>query len=281
MVTLMSLSSILRRATAASPFLIGIALTLSTVAAFGGCGVSCYPGEEQIGLWPNVMADLVAQPASSSNAYWDEQQQAYNWLTTSAPTLTSNVNSTVFSAWTFNGSTANNIQANFSGPNGGQMWPITGDFTLAVVADINASTPTTGSTVYALAGSGLPAAHGWVLGIQNRQLCWVPTGGTSCTILSGVLSTGAPHLIVFAWSSVDQIVGVSVDGGVWTTSSISATIQASTLTDATLWIGSSASPSYSPCWGNVFRVTLFKESLQNSAKAAQLAYLQAILTAKY
>jgi hypothetical protein len=254
---------------------------LAAAPAFAGCGVTCYPGEEQLGLWPNLMADVVAQAASSSNTYWDEQQQAYNWLTSSAPALTSNADSTTFSAWTFNGTTANNIQANFSGANGGQTWPITGDFSLVIEADLNASTPTSGSTVYALAGSGLTAAHGWVLGLQNRQLCWIPTGGTSCTILSGTLSTGTPHLIVFAWSSVDQLVGASVDGGAWTTSSISASIQSSTLTDATLWIGSSASSSYSPWWGNLFRALLFKESLQNSAKAAQLAYLQAIFAAKY
>jgi len=249
--------------------------------AFAGCGVACYPGEEQIGLWPTTMADLVAQPATSSNTYFDQQQQAYNWSTNSAPTLSLSVDSTVFSAWTFNGFTTNNIQASFSGPNGGQMWPITGDFTLVIVADLNASTPTTGSTIYALAGSGLTAAHGWVLGVLNRQLCWIPTGGSSCTALSGTLSTGSPHVIVFAWSSVDQLVGASVDGGAWTTSSISSSIQTSTLTDATLWLGSSASSSYSPWWGNLFRALLFKESLQNSAKAAQLADLQAILAAKY
>ena len=261
---------------------------LLTSPAAAGCGVTCYPGEEQIGLWSNLMADLVAQTASSSNTYYDQQMDPaktsaafWSWSTTNAPPLSTNVDSTGFSAWTFDGSTANNIKANFTGSNGGQMWPITGDFSLTVVADLNASTPTTGSTVYALAGSGLGAAHGWVLGILNRQLCWIPTGGTSCTILSGTLSTGSPHVIVFAWSSVDQIVGATVDGGAWTTSSIAPSIQSSTLTDATLWLGSSASPSYSPWWGNVFRALLFKESLQNSAKAAQLAYLQAIFAAKY
>jgi hypothetical protein len=254
---------------------------LLAAPAFAGCGTACYPGEEQIGLWPNLMADLVAQAASSSSTYFDQQRQNYAWLTSSAPTLSTNVDSTVFSAWTFNGSTANNIQANFTDATGAQQWPITGDFSLVIEADLNASTPTTGSTIYALSGSGLTAAHGWVLGILNRQLCWIPTGGTSCTTLSGTLSTGTPHLIIFAWSSVDQLVGASVDGGAWTTSSISASIQSSTLTDATLWIGSSASPSYSPWWGNLFRALLFKESLQNSAKAAQLAYLQAILAAKY
>jgi hypothetical protein len=33
--------------------------------------------------------------------------------------------------------------------------------------------------------------------------------------------------------------------------------------------------------GNLFRALLIKESLQNSAKAAQLADLQAIFTARY
>ena len=255
---------------------------LLAAPAFAGCGTACWPGEEKIGLYPNLMADLVAQPATSANTYNDQQRGGAQWLTTAAPTLTASpVDGFPYPAWTFDGATAKNIQANFTDATGAQQWPITGDFSLEIEADISASTPTTGSTIYALAGSGLTAAHGWVLGILNRQLCWIPTGATSCTTLSGTLSTGTPHLIVFAWSSVDQLVGASVDGGAWTTSSISASIQSSTLTDATLWIGSSASPSYSPWWGNLFRALLFKESLQNSAKAGQLAFVQAIFAAKY
>jgi hypothetical protein len=255
---------------------------LLAAPATAGCGTACYPGEEQIGLYPNLMADLVAQAASGANTFNDQQRGNAAWLTSSAPPLTAApVDGLPYPAWTFNGSTANNIQANFTDATGAQQWPITGDFSLVIVADLNASTPTTGSTIYALAGTGLTAAHGWVLGIQNRQLCWIPTGGTSCTLLSSALSTGTPHVIVFAWSSADQIVGASVDGGAWTTNSISASIQSSTLTDATLWIGSSASSSYSPWWGNLFRALLFKESLQNSAKAPQLSYLQAIFAAKY
>jgi len=264
-------------------------LAAASAQAFAGCGVSCYPGEEQIGLWPTLMADLVAQAASTSSTYYDQQLDVakssaanWSWSTTAAPTLTAApVDGFNFPAWTFDGSAAKNIQANFTGPNGGALWPQTGDFTLVIVADLNASTPTTGSTVYALAGSALTSAHGWVLGILNRQLCWIPTGGSSCTTLSSALSTNTPHVIVFSWSSVDQLVGASVDGGAWTTSSISSSIQSSTLTDATMSLGSSASSSYSPWWGNLFRALLLKESLQNSAKAAQLAYLQAIFAAKY
>jgi hypothetical protein len=261
--------------------------------AFAGCGAACYPGEEQIGLYPNLMGDLAAQAATSANTYFDQQADvnkttangfspsSYNWLTTSAPTLTSNADSTGFSAWTFNGSTANNIQANFTGYYGEPKWPLVGDFSLVIEADLNASTPTTGSTVYALAGSGLTAANGWVLGINQRKLVFCYTGQTTCTALGSALSTGTPHLIVFAWSSVDQIAGVSVDGGAFSTTNLSSVIQAATPTDATLWIGASASSSYSPWWGNIFRVLLFKESLQNSAKAAQLAYVQALFAAKY
>jgi hypothetical protein len=266
-----------------------------------GCTASaCASGEFLFLSWPNLMADLVAQAASGSSTYFDQginnlgdAATAYAWKTTSAPTLTANADGKGNAAWTF-AAGSNNVAANFT-IGGAQAWPIAGVFSFAIVADLSASLPSTGTTVYPLASTGLAAAHGWVLGIQrqsgsNYALCWIPTGGAVCTILSGTLSTGTPHVIVFAWSSVDQLVGACIDGGVsgkcatsdWTTSSISASIQSSTLTDATLQIGSSGSSSYTTnYYGNIYRAMLFKESLQNLAKAAQVAYLQAVLAVKY
>jgi hypothetical protein len=251
--------------------------------AFAGCGTACYPGEEQIGLWPNVMADLVAQPATTAGTYFDQDTQSYGWKTTAAPTLTpAPVGGFPYPAWTFDGTTAKNIQANFNDASGAQQWPITGDFSLVIVADLNASTPTTGTTNYVLAGSGLTSTFGWVLASNQRKLVFCYTSQTTCTVLSAALSTGTPQVIVFTWSSVDQFAAVSVDGGDFTTVSLSGAIQSATSTDSTLWLGASASATYtSPWWGNLFRALLFKESLQNSAKAAQLSYLQAIFAAKY
>jgi hypothetical protein len=262
---------------------------LLTAPAFAGCGAACYPGEEQIGLWPTVVADLVAQAATASNTYFDQQQQAYNWSTSSAPTLSTSVDSTLFSAWTpASSSVASgsgvNITANFAGPNGGQAWPLTGDFTLVIVADVNASQAS--ANTYALAGSTLGTANGWLLGVKNNHAVAQVTGAGVTLTGSATLATGVPTAIILAWSSVDQTLALMTcpAGGscsAWATASLFATIQASTLADATLMIGNVGFTGAYLYWGNLFRVLLFKESLQNSAKAAQLAYLQAILAAKY
>ncbi|WP_158658794.1 hypothetical protein [Methylocystis bryophila] len=293
----MRLVQLLRWSTAISLFLCGLALFIAGAFAGSyaplppGCTASaCVTGEYLLAQWPTLMADLVAQNASGSSTYADQMLDAgksaasYSWSTSAAPTLTSNADGlTGINAWSFDGATANNVKANFSGPNGEQIWPITGDFTLAVVADLSASAPTTGTTVYALAGSGLTAANGWVVGVNQRKICVKYTGATSCTITgASALSTGTPHLIILSWSSVDQLLAVSIDGGAWQTASTASVIlSGGTLTDATLWIGNSASSSYAPWWGNVFRALLLKEALQNSAKAGQLAFLQTILAAKY
>ena len=273
--------------------LFGVFLSTQAIALPIGCAATaCASSEWLLYSLPSLLSDLPAQAVSGSNTYIDQKINApsdtaanYAWSTTLAPPVVTNADGLGNSAWSFDGSTDSIVQANFSAagfPN--SAFPQTGEVTYVVVASLDSSIPPSGTTVYALLGTSNGTSNGWVLGIQARKICFKPGSQGVCTILSGTLSVGPSniHRIALAWSMIDQVVAASIDGAAWQTFSLSSSLARDwTQIDPTLLVGNSLSSSYVPFLGLVYRVQVYKESLQNSSQASTLGFVNAILAGKY
>jgi len=285
---------------------------LSASPAFAGCGTSCYAnanvGEEQFYVWNggrSLLADVVAQAASGS--YYADQalpgsSASTSWMIPtggSGPALATNVDGTTFSAWQFytggsqnttasGGFTPTAVAANWLCGTNCPLWPQTADFTLVIVADVATGT---GSNIYALAGSGLTTANGWLFGVKTSSGSMYPyfqvTGAGVTYTGSSALATGVPLAFILAWSSVDKNFNVATCNlatkvcGSFVTTSIASSNQASTPTDATLWLGNVGMTGYYAYNANIFRAMYLTESFANALKSKQLTFLETILKGKY